>query len=227
MRKPLLLLSAALLALAALYAAAGYWLLPGYVRQHLVAEAASRGYELKLEAVRTDPFRLSAELLGAELALAEDLRVHARKVLIDLRLASLLARDWLPQRISLVEASIDLADSRIQPIGATLDREPAGYRIVSEGVISMQGDLVLAPLKLDATLAASGLPLATRSHGCRDSLEWRSIRVPLPPVAGCAWTAPARPASPIPGRCPCSVSLCVLPSQRRRSHRGSRSIAPT
>jgi hypothetical protein len=160
MRKPLLLLSAALLALAALYAAAGYWLLPGYVRQHLVAEAASRGYELKLEAVRTDPFRLSAELLGAELALAEDLRVHARKVLIDLRLASLLARDWLPQRISLVEASIDLADSRIQPIGATLDREPAGYRIVSEGVISMQGDLVLAPLKLDATLAASGLPLA-------------------------------------------------------------------
>src|SRR4051812_9783326 len=127
MRKPLLLVSAALLVLAALYAAAGYWLLPGYVRQHLVAEAARRGYELKLEAVRTDPFRLDAELLGAELRLTDDVRVLARRVHADLRLAWLLARDLLPERIGLTEGSVEVADSRIQPIAAPLTRQQDGY----------------------------------------------------------------------------------------------------
>src|SRR4051794_25048757 len=107
MRKPLLLLCAAFVVLAALYAAAGYWLLPGYLRQHLVAEAARRGYELKLEVVRTDPFRLRAELVGAELTVTDDVRVLARRVQADLRLASLLSRDLLPERIVLTEGSVE------------------------------------------------------------------------------------------------------------------------
>jgi hypothetical protein len=160
MRKPLLLLSAAFVVLAALYAAAGYWLLPGYLRQHLVAEAARRGYELKLEVVRTDPFRLRAELVGAELTVTDDVRVLARRVQADLRLASLLSRDLLPERIVLTEGSVEVAHSRIQPIAATLTRQPGGYRVVTEGALAMQGDLALEPLKLDATVAASGVPLA-------------------------------------------------------------------
>jgi len=160
MRKPLLLLSAAVLALAALYAAAGYWLLPGYLRQQLVAEAARLGHELKLEAVRTDPFRLSAELQGAELTLTEDVRVSARRVRVELKLASLLSKDLLPERISLAGGAVELADSRIQPIEATLVRQAGGYRVAADGALSLQGSLALAPLSLDATVAASELPLA-------------------------------------------------------------------
>jgi hypothetical protein len=162
MRKPLLLISAVVLALAGLYAAAGYWLLPGYLQQRLVAEAARVGLELRIGAVRTDPFRLSVELERAELVVAEDLRVLAQRVHADLKLASLLSRDLLPERISLSAGAVDVADSRIQPIQATLVRQSARgeYRVTADGALSVQGNVALAPLKFDAQLSASGLPLA-------------------------------------------------------------------
>jgi outer membrane protein OmpA-like peptidoglycan-associated protein len=160
MRKPLLLLSVTVLVLVGLYAAAGYWLLPGYVRQRLVAEAERLGYPLRLEAVRVDPFRLNVELKGAELAISDEARVIAPRVRADLKLASLLARDFLPRRVSLSGGVIELADSRIQPLEATLTRQPGGYRIASDGALSLQGDLVLAPLRLDAEVSASAVPLA-------------------------------------------------------------------
>ncbi|HEV7476193.1 MAG TPA: DUF748 domain-containing protein [Burkholderiales bacterium] len=160
MRKPLLLLSVTVLVLVGLYAAAGYWLLPGYVRQRLVAEAERLGYPLRLEAVRVDPFRLNVELKGAELAISDEARVIAPRVRADLKLASLLARDFLPRRVSLSGGVVELADSRIQPLQATLTRQPGGYRIASDGALSLQGDLVLAPLRLDAEVSASAVPLA-------------------------------------------------------------------
>ena len=160
MRKPLLLLSAVVLALVGLYAAAGYWLLPGYVRQRLVAEADRLGYPLRLEAVRVDPFRLDVELKGAELAISDEVRVTAPRVQADLRLAALLARDFLPRRVSLSAGTVELADNRIQPLQVTLTRQPSGYRIASDGALSLQGSLELAPVRLDAEVSASAVPLA-------------------------------------------------------------------
>jgi len=57
-----LLVGAALALLVALYAALGYWVAPGYVRQALAGLAADRGLLLDVAVVRTDPFALRAEL---------------------------------------------------------------------------------------------------------------------------------------------------------------------
>jgi hypothetical protein len=161
MRKPLLLLSAVLIALAGLYAAAGYWLLPGYVSERLVAEAARLGYELRLGAVRTDPFRLRVELQDAQLAVAENIDVSAQRVRAHLRLGSLLARDFLPQRVVLSRGAVDLADARIEPVELALLRQPDGtYRVTAGGPLSLQGSLALSPLRFDAEVSASDLPLA-------------------------------------------------------------------
>jgi hypothetical protein len=160
MRRSLLLLSASLVALAGLYAAAGYWLLPGYVSERLVAEAERLGYELRLGAVRTDPFRLRVDLEDAKLALAGNVDVTARQVRAHLRLASLLARDFLPQRVTLSHGAVDLADSRIEPVALDLQRQPdATYRITARGPVSLQGSVALAPLRFDAEVIASDLPL--------------------------------------------------------------------
>jgi hypothetical protein len=161
MRKPLLLLSAVLIALAGLYAAAGYWLLPGYVSERLVAEAARLGYQLRIAAVRTDPFRLRVDLEGAQLAVAENVEVSAQRVRAHLKLAALLAKDILPQRVVLSRGAVDLADTRIAPLELALLRQPDGtYRVTAEGAVSLQGSLALAPLRFDAEVSASDLPLA-------------------------------------------------------------------
>lgn len=160
MRRPLLLLPAFLLALAALYAAAGYWLLPGYVEDRLVAEAARLGYDLRMARVRVDPFRLNVEAEDAELAVAGRGHLSARRVRADLRLASLLSRDWLPERISLPHAALEVAEHRIEPLEAAFDRRPGGYRVAVSGALELQGALDLQPLMLDAEVVASHLPLA-------------------------------------------------------------------
>lgn len=161
MRKPLLLLSAVLIALAGLYAVAGYWLLPGYVSERLIAEAARLGYPLRIAAVRTDPFRLRVELQEVQLEVSKDLGISAHRVRADLELASLLARDLLPRRVLLSRGAVDLADTRIEPVELALLRQPDGtYRVTAEGPVSLQGSLALAPLRFDAEVSASDLPLA-------------------------------------------------------------------
>jgi hypothetical protein len=160
MRRSLLLLGFVLAALAGLYAAAGYWLLPRYLEKRLVAEASRLGYELRLRAIHADPFRLTVELEGAELVVAKDARVLAGRVRADLKLASLLSKDVLPERVTVSRGAVELADTRIQPLDATLSRQAGGYRIASAGAVSLQGSLVLQPFGLEADVAASGLPLA-------------------------------------------------------------------
>jgi hypothetical protein len=160
MRRPLLLLGFVLLALGGLYAAAGYWLLPGYVSERLIAEAARLGYELRIAAVRTDPFRLRVELRDAQLALTENLSVSAPRVRAELRLASLLARDLVPQRIVLADGAVDVGDTRIRPLQLALQRQPDGYRVELRGPVAAQGELALSPLRLEAEVSAADLPLA-------------------------------------------------------------------
>ena len=86
--------------LVVLYAAAGHWLAPRFVRNALVEQAQRAGLELRIEEVRTDPFALKVTLEdirvltgdGAELA-----RAHSAAA--DIAWASLW-RSWRAARIA-------------------------------------------------------------------------------------------------------------------------------
>ncbi len=95
MRRKLLIGTAAVALAVALYAAAGYWLAPGYLRDTLTQLAAEHGYTLELSRVRTRPFALSAELDGIVLRAADGRVVAAlEKASADLAPASLWRRGW-------------------------------------------------------------------------------------------------------------------------------------
>jgi hypothetical protein len=108
MRK--VLLAAAIVALlAALYAAAGYWLAPRFVHDALMEQAARLGLALELGEVRADPFALTVAVNdvrvladGRELARAESF--HA-----NLAWASLWGEAWHVQRAVLREPRVALA----------------------------------------------------------------------------------------------------------------------
>ncbi len=95
MRRKLLIGTAALALLVALYAAAGYWLAPGYLRETLTELAAAHGYTLELTRVRTQPFALRAQFEGLTLR-GSDGRVVAalESASADLARASLWRPGW-------------------------------------------------------------------------------------------------------------------------------------
>ena len=93
----------------ALYAALGYWMAPGYVREALAGLAADRGLTLDLTAVRTDPFALRVELEGVALR-GPDGRVFAQAAgaSADLAWASLWHRAWIVDEARLAAPQIEL-----------------------------------------------------------------------------------------------------------------------
>jgi hypothetical protein len=99
----------ALAMLLALYAALGYWVAPGYVREALADLAADRGLTLDLTAVRTDPFALRVELEGVALRGPEG-RVFAQAAgaAADLAWASLWRRGWIVDQARLAAPQIEL-----------------------------------------------------------------------------------------------------------------------
>jgi hypothetical protein len=93
----------------ALYAALGYWMAPGYVRDALADLAADRGLALDLTAVHTDPFALRVELEGVALR-GPDGRVFAQAAgaSADLAWASLWRRGWIVDDARLAAPQIEL-----------------------------------------------------------------------------------------------------------------------
>ena len=93
----------------ALYAALGYWMAPGYVREALAGLAADRGLTLDLTAVRTDPFALRVELEGVALR-GPDGRVFAQAAgaSANLAWASLWHRAWIVDEARLAAPQIEL-----------------------------------------------------------------------------------------------------------------------
>ena len=80
--------------LVVLYAAAGTWLAPRFAREALVEQAHRQGLELRMEAVRTNPFALRIDLDGLDVRTQQGMQVAtARRVTADLAWASL----WEPQ----------------------------------------------------------------------------------------------------------------------------------
>jgi hypothetical protein len=99
---------AAAAVLVALYAAAGWWLAPRFVRDALVEQAAARGLELRLAVVRTHPFALAVELQGIEVA-GEGGQPFATAASLgaDLAWASLWRDAWIVERAELREPSVE------------------------------------------------------------------------------------------------------------------------
>jgi hypothetical protein len=88
--------------LVVLYAAAGTWLAPRFAREALVEQAHRQGLELRMEAVRTNPFALRIDLDGLDVRTQQGMQVAtARRVTADLAWASLWEPQWVVQRITL------------------------------------------------------------------------------------------------------------------------------
>jgi len=104
MLKKILILLAALLMLPGLYAAAGFWLIPRLAQDKLPEMLGEiTGQSVQLQGVRFDPFDLSADLTGFELALADGKRLVA----FDTLAADIDMLESLKQR-SVVIASVSL-----------------------------------------------------------------------------------------------------------------------
>ena len=90
------------LALVAAYAALGYWVAPGVLRERLVELAAGRHLSLTLDAVRVDPFSLRVRLEGVELRGPKgELFAAAGGANADVAWASIRERRWIVERLSL------------------------------------------------------------------------------------------------------------------------------
>jgi hypothetical protein len=126
MMRRTLLVGAALALLVALYAALGYWVAPGYVRQALAGLAADRGLLLDVAVVRTDPFALRAEL--DEVAFrgpSGQVFARAERASADVAWASLWRRGWILERVHLAAPQIEIGSLPPVESGSSESTEPA------------------------------------------------------------------------------------------------------
>jgi outer membrane protein OmpA-like peptidoglycan-associated protein len=118
-----LVVAAALVALVALYAALGYWVAPGYVRQALADLAADRGLVLDLAVVRTDPFALRVELEQVGLRGPKGaVFARAERATADLAWASLWRRGWIVQHVHLASPQIEIGE--LPPLDSAAGEPP-------------------------------------------------------------------------------------------------------
>lgn len=167
------LIAASVLALlAVLYAAAGHWLAPRFVRDALVEQASRQGLDLRLAEVRTDPFALSVVLRGVELlGPAGRTLAAARSASADFAWASLWRRVWIVEKAELHQPSVELLlqrDGRFAWGGLVADTQQQERQtalrvqqlVVSEGAVQFIDRSRAAPveLKLEAlALQANGV----------------------------------------------------------------------
>src|SRR5688500_10038395 len=118
-----------------LYAAAGHWLAPRFVRAALVERAQRLGFELRIEAVRTDPFAFSVALQGIEL-LGADGRVRgaAHSAHADVAWASLWRPAWIVQRAELRQPRVEVSGPLAR--GGSPQEDGSGHFEVRELTVS-------------------------------------------------------------------------------------------
>jgi outer membrane protein OmpA-like peptidoglycan-associated protein len=158
--RKLAIAGAALALLVALYAAAGYWIAPGYVREALAEAAQSRGFVLEITTVRTKPFALRVELGGIALRGPEGRGfAEAESASADLAWASLWRRGWIVQELRVESPQVALGTlpqvEHRQPGGA--QGEP-GAALSIRNLVVENGRLSYAP----ADLALEALTLRAR-----------------------------------------------------------------
>lgn len=107
MRKTLIAASIVAL-LVVLYAAAGQWLAPRFVRDALVERAQRLGLALQIGEVRTDPFALRVTLADVGLAAGGRELAGARRLSADLAWSSLWGDAWQVQQATLLEPRLEV-----------------------------------------------------------------------------------------------------------------------
>jgi hypothetical protein len=185
MKRVLVSVAVAAALLVALYAGAGYWLAPGWLRDALVERAAAAGFDLEVGAVATDPFRLSVKVYDLQLATHGGQRLfHVQQGLVDLAISSLFERGWVVETLTLERAVLmglpRIAGEKGAPEGSAprlrvrelsireatvaLERVPRleGLTVQAESLSTFEGD---APgsYRASATLAEGGALQSTGS----------------------------------------------------------------
>lgn len=154
-RRTLLVAGAIAALLVGLYAAAGYWLAPGYVREALAGAAADQGLTLGVTTIRTHPFALAVELEGITLYDGEG-RTFARanSAAADLAWASLWQRGWIVQEVRVQAPDVALgrlpatqaADAGGDPVAVSIQK-----LVIENGTLrDAPRDLALEELTLRA-----------------------------------------------------------------------------
>ena len=109
MRRKHFIAAGTALLLVALYAAAGFWLAPAYLREALADAAQQRRLVLQVEDARTNPFTLRAVLEGVALRTDGGRTVaSAQAVSAELAWRSLWQRDWVVESARLESPVVEL-----------------------------------------------------------------------------------------------------------------------
>ena len=152
LRKKLIIGGAVLVLLVALYAAAGYWIAPGYVREALAEAAQARGLVLEMTSVETKPFALRVELGGIALRGPKGHTfAEAERASADLAWASLWRRGWIVDSVHIV--SPDVALGKLPEVEAAASSRGEGERlaltiqslVVENGTCTVEKDPTAAP----------------------------------------------------------------------------------
>lgn len=155
MRK-VLAITAVIALLVVLYAAAGTWLAPRFVRNALVDAAAEQGLMLEIAKVRTQPFTLRVALEGVELRGPQVGRLAAEQASVDLSWASLWGRGGYEAAARLTGGAGEIASRGVLSL-----RPLALHEVVIKGnEFAARGSLALQPLRADLEVELDALPLA-------------------------------------------------------------------
>jgi hypothetical protein len=128
--------------LAGVYAAAGYWLAPGFLHDRLVDAARQAGLDLRIEKVDTHPFALSVELHDVQLSTLQGQRLfYVQRAAADLSAASLIHRRWIVQSVALEEPVLTALPRTDGGKGGSgsLPRIEVREASVAQGVVSLPG----------------------------------------------------------------------------------------
>jgi hypothetical protein len=107
MRKALFAASVVAL-LVVLYAAAGHWLAPRFVRDALVERAQRMGLALHIGDVRTDPFDLKITLDHIVVRSGEHELARLRRLIADVAWSSLWGDAWVVEQVTALDPFVDL-----------------------------------------------------------------------------------------------------------------------
>ena len=139
--RPLVLFAAAIVALVAIYAAAGYWLAPRFVRNTLVDKARQAGFDLRIGKVSAHPFALALELYDVQVSTAKGKPVFsAQRAAADLSAASLLHRRWIVQSVALDAPVLNaLPTGGSRSTGGPLPALEVQGASIADGVLALPG----------------------------------------------------------------------------------------
>jgi hypothetical protein len=144
--------------LVALYALLGTLLAPSVMRRALVERAAQAGFELRLGAIATHPFSVAVDARDVALAARSGERLlNARRVTVQLEIASLWRPAWLLRRVALEEPTLYALPARL----AATETQSAMPPVIVQELTVERGIVALPALPHVDALQLSVRDLAT------------------------------------------------------------------